>query len=78
MDDSVIMFDEVLESYDEDSVKMSDKDVNIKKHIYHLFDNAINTKDFDPNNIKIDEKSCKKYLLHCICDDQKFEICKNE
>ena len=33
MDDSVIMFDEVLESYDEDSVKMSDKDVNIKKHI---------------------------------------------
>ena len=30
MNDSVIMFDEVLESYDEESVKMSLKDVHIK------------------------------------------------
>ena len=36
MNDSVIMFDEVLESYDEESVKMSVKDVHIK-NIYTTF-----------------------------------------
>ena len=32
-------------------------------------------KDFDPNNIKIAEKSCEN--IHWRCDDQKFEIRKN-
>ena len=34
-----------------------------------------NMKDFDPNNIKIAEKSCEN--IHWRCDDQKFEIRKN-
>ena len=28
-----------------------------------MFDDIINIKDFDPNNIKIDEKSCKSILI---------------
>ena len=32
------------------------KDINIKNHTYYFFDGIINIKDFDPNNIKIDEK----------------------
>ena len=37
---------------------MSNKviDINIKNHTYYLFDDIINTKEFDPNNIKLDEK----------------------
>ena len=33
------------------------KDINIKKHTYTLFDEIIDIKNFDPNNIKIDKKS---------------------
>ena len=46
------------------------KDINIKNHVYYFFDDTINIKIFDPNNIKIDEKSYKKYsyLLYRICD----------
>ena len=33
------------------------KDVNIKKQTYYSFDDIINIKNFDANNIKIDEKS---------------------
>ena len=36
------------------------KDVNIKKQTYYSFDDIINIKNFDANNIKIDEKS---YIL---------------
>ena len=39
------------------------ENINIKNHTYHFFDNIINIKDFDPNNIKIDE-SHTKILLH--------------
>ena len=42
------------------------KDINIKNHTYYFFDDAINIKDFDPNNIKIDEKSYKNVLIYCI------------
>ena len=42
-------------------MKISVTDVNIN-HTYYIFDD-INIKDFDPNNIKIDEKSCKSILI---------------
>ena len=32
------------------------RDINIKNHTHYFFDDIINIKDFDPNNIKIDEK----------------------
>ena len=32
------------------------KDINIHTTTQHSFDDIINTKDFDPNNIKTDEK----------------------
>ena len=37
------------------SNKIKDKD--IKDHTYYFFADIINIKNFDPNNIKIDEKS---------------------
>ena len=42
------------------------KDINIKKHTYYFFDDIINIKDFDPNNIKIDEKSYKNIFIYHI------------
>ena len=45
---------------------MSVKNLNIKNHRYYFFDDIINIKDFDPNNIKIDEKSCKNILIYYI------------
>ena len=55
------------------------KDIDIKNRTYYFFNDIINIKNFDSNNIKIDEKSYKKYshLLHQIYNDQRFEICKN-
>ena len=41
---------------------MSAKDINIKIHTHYFFDDIINIKDFDPNNIKIDEKSFKNIV----------------
>ena len=35
---------------------MSAKDINIKNHLYYVFNEIINIKDFDPNNVRIDEK----------------------
>ena len=47
---------------------MSDiiKSINIKIHTYYFFDNIINTKSFDPSNIKINEKSYKNILIYYI------------
>ena len=42
------------------------KDISRKKHTYYFFDDIINIKNFDPNNIKIDEKSYKNILIYCI------------
>ena len=42
------------------------KDINIKNHTYYFFDDIINIKDFDPNNIKIDEKPYKNVLIYYI------------
>ena len=40
--------------------------INIKNHSYYLFDDFINVKDFDANNIKIDQKSYKNSRIHYI------------
>ena len=40
--------------------------ISIKNHKYYVVDDIINIKDFDSNNIKIDEKSCKNILIYCI------------
>ena len=45
---------------------MSAKDINIRKHTHYFFDDIINIKEFDPNNIKIDEKSHKNILIYYI------------
>ena len=42
------------------------KDISIKNHTYHFFDDIINIKKFDLNNIKIDEKSYKNILVYYI------------
>ena len=33
------------------------KDIDMKNRKYYFFNDIINIKNFDPNNIKIDEKS---------------------
>ena len=45
---------------------MSAKGINIKNQTYYFFEDIININNFDPNNIKIDEKSCKNILIHYI------------
>ena len=55
------------------------KEIDINNQTYYFFDDIINIKNFDSNNIKINGKSYKKksYLLYSICNDQTFEIRKN-
>ena len=55
------------------------KYISIKNCTYYFFNDIVNIKNFDPNNIKIVEKSYKNifFLLHWICNDQKLKICKN-
>ena len=45
---------------------MSVKDISIKNRTYYFFNDIINIKDFDPGNIKIDEKSHKNILIYYI------------
>ena len=52
------------------------KDIDIKNRTHYFFNDIINIKSFDPNNIKIDEKSYKNILIYYI-DDQRLKICKN-
>ena len=42
------------------------KDISIKKHTYYFFNDIINIKNCDRNNIKTDEKSCKTILIYYI------------
>ena len=42
------------------------KDISIKNHTYYFFDDIINIKNFDPSNIKTDEKSYKNILIYYI------------
>ena len=42
------------------------KDINIKSRAYYFFNDIIDIENFDPNNIKIGEKSCKNILIYYI------------
>ena len=42
------------------------KDISMKRHIYYFFDDIINIKEFDPNNIKLHENSYKNILIYYI------------
>ena len=42
------------------------KDIDIKNRTYYFFNDIINIKDFNSNNIKIDEKSYKSILIYYI------------
>ena len=47
---------------------MSNKveDTDIKSRTYYFFDDIINVKNFDPNNINMDEKPYKNILIYYI------------
>ena len=40
------------------------KDIDIKNSTYYFFSDMINTKNFDPNKIEVDEKSYKRILIY--------------
>ena len=42
------------------------KDIDIKSRTYYFFSDIINISNFDPNNIKTDEKSYKNIFIHYI------------
>ena len=42
------------------------KHIDIKDRTYYFFNDVINIKNFDPNNIKIDEKSYKNIRIYYI------------
>ena len=42
------------------------KDTNIKERTVYIFNDTINIKNFDPNNIKIGKKSNKIIFTYCI------------
>ena len=42
------------------------KDIDVKNHKYYFFNNIINIKSFDPNNIEIDEKTYENIFVYYI------------
>ena len=40
------------------------EDISIKSHTYYFIDDIVNTKNFNPNNIKTDEKLYKNILIY--------------
>ena len=54
--------------YQKYKLKMSNKvkDIDIKNRTYYFFNNIINIKNFDLNNIKVDEKLYKNILIYYI------------
>ena len=42
------------------------KNIDIKNHTYYFFDDIINIKNFDPNNILKNEKSYKDIYIYYI------------
>ena len=42
------------------------KDNDIKNRTYYFFNDTVSTKNFDPNKIKIDEKSYQNILIYHI------------
>ena len=55
------------------------KDIDIKNRTYYFFNDINNIKMFDPNNIKIGEKSYKNILIYYIgyVTLKDFETCKS-
>ena len=50
------------------------KDISIRNHIYYFSEDIMNIRIFDPNNIKIDKKFMKKYMLYTILDMSRSKI----
>ena len=42
------------------------KDIDMKNHTYYFFDDIANIKNFDPNKIKVDEKSYRNIFIYNI------------
>ena len=42
------------------------KDIDIKNGTYYFFNDIINIQNFNPSNIKIDEKTYKNILIYYI------------
>ena len=42
------------------------KEIDIRNRTYYFFNDIINVKNFDPNNIKMDEKSYKNIFIYYI------------
>ena len=42
------------------------KDIDVKNHKYYFFNNIINIKSFDPNNIEINEKTYENIFVYYI------------
>ena len=50
----------------------------MKNRTYYFFNEIINIKNVDPNNVKIDKKTYKySYLLYWMSDNKRFKIRKN-
>ena len=47
-------------------LKVSVKDINIKNRSQYFFNHVINTKDFDPDSIKVYEKSYKNIFIYYV------------
>ena len=56
-------------------ISNKDKDVDIKNRIYYFFNDTINIKNSDPNNIRVDETSYKNipiyYIRYVMINDSK-------
>ena len=48
------------------------KDISIKNHTYYFFDNTINSKNFDPNKIKVDKNILIYYIGYVTIKDSKY------
>ena len=42
------------------------KNIDIKNHTYHFFDDITKTKNFDPNKVKVDKKLYINILIYYI------------
>ena len=50
------------------------KDLDINNRTYYVFNDNINIKMFDPNNIKVDKKFYKTFMLFAIFDMWRSKI----
>ena len=42
------------------------KDIDVKNRKYYFLNDIVNIENFNPNNIKIGDKSYKDILIYCI------------